>query len=66
MIVMIFIGTLLGLCSYCMENSYKEFDIEGIADYNVWNYIDSDELDFARIEDVQKMISKFLMEKNYI
>lgn len=52
MIVMIFIGTLLGLCSYCMENSYKEFDIEGIADYNVWNYIDSDELDFARIEDV--------------
>lgn len=35
-----------------MENSYKKFNIEGITNYDVWNYVDSNELDFARIEDV--------------
>lgn len=51
-IVMLSLSTLLSLCSCRMEESYKEFYIEKIADNVNENYFESDKYDFAKIESV--------------
>ena len=49
---MLSLSVLLSLCSCRMEESYKEFYIEKIADNVNENYFESDKYDFAKIESV--------------
>lgn len=50
--VILSFGLVFGLCSCHMEESYKEFNIVNITDFDEEDYFDSDELDFARIKGV--------------
>ncbi len=51
-ILVIFIGTVLSMCSCGMEESYKDFYIVDITDCAVEEYFTSSKLDFTRVENV--------------
>ncbi|MBR2914308.1 MAG: hypothetical protein IKC06_00670 [Clostridia bacterium] len=52
MIVMLFIGIILGLCSCHMQESYKEFNFKNITGNVNENHFTSEEFSFARIQNV--------------
>ena len=46
------VSVLFNMCSCNLEESYKEFVVDKISEYDVQEYFVSDELDFARVDDV--------------
>lgn len=51
-IILISVSVLLGICACSIEESYKEFNISNVTGYTIDDYIYSNTLDFARINDV--------------